>query len=78
MPAKMRTFLRLRAELQAHDIDPRYLGQELGISEQSVGRRLRRETPWALPEMYDVMHMLHWPTERMSELFPEADIRRNP
>lgn len=66
-----RTFLRLRGELQARDIDTRYLGQELdGMSEYSVNRRLRGEVPWGLNEMYAIMNLLDWPSDHMHELFP--------
>lgn len=66
-----RPFHQLRVEMHSQDVDTEYMGRKLLLDRKCISNRLCARTPWRINEMYAVMDMLHWPYERMHELFPK-------
>lgn len=67
-----RKFTRLQAELNAADLDRPYLARLLKRGSRSyVDQRMSGRAGWTLEEMYTLMDLLHWPYDRMHELFPK-------
>jgi hypothetical protein len=75
MPRTPRKFRRLQAELLAIGIDRPYLARLLKRRSRSfVDERMAGRVAWTLNEMYQLMDLLHWPYDRMHELFPRDGI----
>jgi hypothetical protein len=66
----MKPFARLRAEMKYHDIDEAYLGERLGRSHKYISERLMAKAPWTMDEVYTILDLINWPTEKMHEIFP--------
>jgi len=65
-----RLYNQLRTQLANADIDQIYLAQCIGKSPTYITNRMTGRYPWTARDMYQIMDILHWPYERMYELFP--------
>lgn len=61
-----------RGQMIAHDLLQTDIARRLLMSERTVTRKLCGRAPWTLDEMYTLMDLLHWPYDRMHELFPKS------
>jgi hypothetical protein len=70
-------FRRLQAELMALGIDRPYLARLMKHRNRDcIDQRMAGNVQWSLCEMYALMDLIHWPYDRMHELFPKDGVAK--
>ena len=76
MKKRVKRFSRLQAELTAYGLDRDYIAKLLGHRGRAyVDRRMCGICPWDLADMDKLMDLIHWPREKMHELFPRDGLK---
>ncbi len=69
--ATQQRFSLLRTLLREQGLEHEYVAEMIGCSKTYFSYKICAKVPFDQQEQYIIMDLVHWPHERMHELFPK-------